>query len=510
MRTPPALADRSSSLVAWTLAWRGASAVVALALSRVLTQGLGVSGFGRYALVLSILVTLQLLATAGQDQVLLRYLPELVARGNRAGIADLARKVTLVIVAAWAIVLLVAYAARPILESTLQVRIGDVVTLGAALLLAGIAAGVLSFGLVAVYDMRTQALVVPLGGLVSVVAAGLLLQRGAGVAGALIAGAAGQALVAVAYLVVLRRTVRRGALAGRPLAAIDWPRLLRYAAGWLPNLLFASLVVVQFENFFLARFAGPEAVGYYDLGFFIPQRLITLIPSLLTGAWVVATVEMVVGGAALRAGVRSFYQGIFFVAAPLSVLAAVLLTPGITWFYGAPWRPAATIAPILLGCFVAALLAAPWSLVVRVRELNGLNAGLGTAQVLLALVSDYLLIRQWKLAGAVLAVAATTTLTLALSFLAWWAVERASLVVPGGYVLRCYAAALPLALPAVGVLLRAPFAADLLLAMAALPAWAWAVRGARLLARTEVPLLHESAHPLLRAMLRTLAPRPVP
>ncbi len=505
-RVRPSLVDRSSALVAWTLAWRVTSALAALGLSRVLTQGLGVSGYGRYALVVNILVSLQLLATAGQDQVLLRYLPELLARHARAPVADLLRKVALTALSAWGVVLIGVLAARPLIDAGVRVRVGDTVALGAALLLAGIAAAVLSFGLVAVYDMRTQALVVPLGGVLSIALAAVLLARGAGVAGALVAGAAGQTLVAACFFLVLRRTVARQTLVEAPAAPIPWRRMLAYAAGWIPNLLFASFVVVQFENFFLARYAGVDAVAFYDLGFFIPQRLVMLIPSLLTGAWVVATLEgAFAGGGRLASAVRSFYQGIFFIAAPLSVLAASLLTPGILWFYGTAWRPAAALAPALLVCFVAGLLAAPWGLVVRIRELNRLNAALGVVQVLAALLTDYVLIQRWKLAGAVIAVASTTALTVSLSLLAWFAVDRASLLIPWRYLARCYAAAIPLALPLVGAAWHAPFALDVLLGVAALPAWFTIVRRLRLLARTEVPLLHESSHPVLCALLRTLA-----
>jgi len=507
VRSASTLADRSSALVAWTLAWRLASAVATLALSRVLTHGLGVDGYGRYALVLNILVSLQLLATAGQDQALLRFLPEILARGHRAGIADLLRKVAISTVLAWAVVALAVFGARPWVEAAVRVRVGDLVALGAALLLAGIGAGVLSFGLVALHDMRSQAITVLVGGSVSVTLAWVLLRAGGGVAGALVAGAAGQGVVALGYAVVLWRSIQRRTLPEVASAdlGIPWPRLLTYAAGWLPNLLFASFVAVQFENFFLARFAGTEAVAYYDIGFFVPQRLITLIPSLLTGAWVVGTVETaILEHGRLAAAVRAFYQALFLVGAPFALLAAGLLPAGIVWFYGPAWAPAAAIAPALVACFAGALFAVPWGLVVRFRELNALNAVLGGVQVLLALVTDYALIRYWKLAGAVAAVGVTTALTVAFSFVAWRLVDRPSLVLPWRYLVRCAASASPFGMTLLGAAVPAPFWLQLGLAAVALPAWAWLVRRLRLLAREEVPLLYESRHPLARSLLRVL------
>ena len=88
----PGLADRTTALVGWTIAWRAASAVTTLALSAVLARQLGPNEYGRYTLVLSVLIYIAVLATFGQDQGLLRYLPEVLARGDRAAANDLVRK----------------------------------------------------------------------------------------------------------------------------------------------------------------------------------------------------------------------------------------------------------------------------------------------------------------------------------------------------------------------------------------------------------------------------------
>ena len=48
----PGLADRTTSLVGWTIAWRATSAVATLALGAVLVRQLPTSEYGRYTLVL--------------------------------------------------------------------------------------------------------------------------------------------------------------------------------------------------------------------------------------------------------------------------------------------------------------------------------------------------------------------------------------------------------------------------------------------------------------------------
>src|SRR5437762_14325562 len=86
------LADRTTGLVGWTIAWRATSAIATLALGAFLIRQLSPSEYGRYTFVLSVLVYIALVATFGQDQGLLRSLPEVLGRGARAGAHDLLRE----------------------------------------------------------------------------------------------------------------------------------------------------------------------------------------------------------------------------------------------------------------------------------------------------------------------------------------------------------------------------------------------------------------------------------
>jgi O-antigen/teichoic acid export membrane protein len=501
------LADRTTALVGWTIAWRATSAIATVALGAVLVRQLPASEYGRYTLVLSVLVYIALLATFGQDQGLLRYLPELLTRGDRASAHDLLRKSAIAVVLAWAAASLVVFALRPLIDSTLHAHVADLLALGTVLLLGGIAAGVLSFALVAIYDMRSQAIATPIAGLLTLVLAVLFLRRGGQLGSVLLAGAIGQSTLAAFYLWVLLRRIRRAE--GIPGARIGWRRLLVYASGWLPSLLIASAVGLQFESLFLLRFSGSTVVAYYDTGYNIPQRLVALIPSLLTGAWVVGTLEGARGEAArIRAAVVAFYKGIFLVAFPLLIAGIGLLGPLVLAVY--TYQPAAQIAPVMLGFLIAALLATPWGLVVRVRELAWLNALISIAQVGVAAIADFWLIQRYGLWGAVAAVGLTTIMTLALTFIAWRAADRSSLQIPWRYAGRCLVAALPygllLTLILVHLRTRTLLLAAAGLVLVATIAWLYLVRRLGLLARAEVPLLHESRQAPVRVALRYLAP----
>jgi len=291
---------------------------------------------------------------------------------------------------------------------------------------------------------------------------------------------------------------------------VGWRRLLVYASGWLPSLLIASAVGLQFENIFLLRFSGSTAVAYYDTGYSIPQRLVALIPSLLTGAWVVGTLE---GwrreSQRVRASVMAFYKGIFLVAFPLAFAGSALMAPVVRLYTAGRLPPAEQIAPVMLLFFIAALLATPWGLVVRVRELAWLNALITIAQLGFAALADFWLIQFFGLSGAVAAVGLTTALTLVLTFVAWRAFDRATLAIPWGYAGRCLLAASPylLLLPLAIVHLQTRGLLIVAFALVALTtvAWGYLVRRFNLLSEGEVPLRHQSRHAPGRLALRYLA-----
>jgi O-antigen/teichoic acid export membrane protein len=206
--------------------------------------------------------------------------------------------------------------------------------------------------------------------------------------------------------------------------------------------------------------------------------------------------------------VIAFYKGIFLVSFPLLIAGVALLGPLVVAVY--TLEPAARIAPLLLAFFIAALLATPWGLVVRIRELAWLNALISIAQVGFAAVADYWLIQRFGLSGAVIAVGLTTALTLGLTFFAWRRFDPGSLTVPWRYALRCLTAAVPyvLLLP-LGILhlrLRSLLLLALLGMVVATAGWLYLVRRLGLLSRAEVPLLHETRQAPVRIALRYLAP----
>jgi len=503
------LADRTTALVGWTIAWRALSAVATLALGAFLIRRLPAAEYGRYTFVLSVLVYVALLATFGQDQGLLRYLPEVLGRGDRAAAYDLLRKSAIAIVAVWLVTSGLVFLFRSQIDAVLNAHVADLLALGTVLLLGGITAGVLSFALVAIYDMRSQAIATPIAGALTLGLAVLFLRRGGDLRAVLVAGAAGQSALAITYVIILLRRIRRAQ--GIPGDRVSWRRLLVYASGWLPSLLIASAVGLQFENIFLLRFAGSTAVAYYDTGYNIPQRLVSLIPSLLTGAWVVGTLE---GWrhetTRVRTSVMAFYKGIFLVAFPLAFAGGALLAPVIRLYTSGRLPPAERIAPVMLLFFVAALLATPWGLVVRVRELAWLNALITIAQLGFAAIADFWLIQRFGLGGAVAAVGLTTGLTLVLTFGAWRMFDPTTMAIPWAYATRCAVAAspylvlLPLAFVRLPTRLLLP-AAVLGTAVTTI-AWAYLIRRLGLLSDREVPLLHQSRHGPVRLALRYLAP----
>src|SRR5260370_24586802 len=97
----------------------------------------------------------------------------------------------------------------------------------------------------------------------------------------------------------------------------------------------------------------------------------------------------------------------------------------------------------MLGFFIAALLATPWGLVVRIRELAWLNALITIAQVGFAALADLRLIQGFGLWGAVPPHRLTAALTIIATFTAWRAVDPAPLRFPLAYARHCLPPASP-------------------------------------------------------------------
>src|SRR4029077_15192183 len=110
---------------------------------------------------------------------------------------DLVRKSAIAMVAVWALTGATVFALRPVIDSVLHAHVADLLALGTVLLLGGIATGVLSFALVAIYDMRSQAIATPIAGALTLGLAVFSLRHGTDIRSVLVAGAAGQSALAV-------------------------------------------------------------------------------------------------------------------------------------------------------------------------------------------------------------------------------------------------------------------------------------------------------------------------
>jgi O-antigen/teichoic acid export membrane protein len=232
---------------------------------------------------------------------------------------------------------------------------------------------------------------------------------------------------------------------------------------------------------------------------------------LLTGAWVVGTLEGAhLEAERIRSSVTAFYKGIFLVAFPLAFAGTALLAPVIRVYTSGRLPPAEQIAPLMLLFFTAALLATPWGLVVRVRELAWLNAVITIAQLGFAALADFWLIQSYGLWGAVAAVGLTTALTLVLTFVAWRRFDRTTLSIPWSYAARSALAASPylLLLPFTFTRLPTRYLVPVAILATALTTlgWAYLIRRLGLLSEHEVPLLHQSRHGPVKLALRYLAP----
>ena len=402
----------SISGVPWLVANKVLLLFVYMGLSILTVRLLGPQEYGRLVLVRSITEFLVVFCALGLDVALLRFIPELTAHRNRAGLSRLLVRALALQQIAALIALASLLLLRPLLEKCFGMNFQGLLIPAGLLLAATMFKDSLNNIFTALFRTRTVALLSLVNGVLWLAFLVAALRWRPEAALALSAQTASLLIVYGVSLILLTRLVR--ALPWRsPPQGIGRHRTLKLSLPVMLNTLLRMLMLKYTEVFFLGVYFTPTIVGYYDLGYATPMLILTLIPAALQTLFMSAFAEAYTRDPdCLGRMINSVYKITILIVTPLAAFGVFFAPRGIVLLYGQEMAPAGPIAAAFCVLHVLPLISTPLSIAITVKEKVLQMLPYMLLQVGVNLLLDWALIPRFGMSGAVAAVGATFVLTI--------------------------------------------------------------------------------------------------
>ncbi len=399
----PSASERVAGQAVWSILSKIATLAGTLGVSVIAARLLGSHEFGVWSLARNMVAFGVLAASFGLDRALLRFIPELETQGSLSGVRRLfgavaAAQVALLVIASAVLLLL-----EPLWQRLFMPEIGGLLPLICAVTAAFTLKETLYQLHFALAQARVLTIATAITGFGWLGLTWWLLERGGGTRGALLAQTAALA-AAIAYLLPsLRRLLR--AVPRRSETRISAARVTSYAATQVGSSLVNLIVQRQSEVYFLAMVATPAVVGFYDLGYSLPQLGLELVPlSLYAVVLSAITASYQRDPSRLGILVGWFYKLLAVVTIPFSLLGVLWADRLVVLLYGAQMAPAGVLAQVFSAVHLLPFVSLPVGVALNVVEKAHRTLSFGLAQVIVNLTLDVLLIPRFKTGGAVAAV----------------------------------------------------------------------------------------------------------
>jgi O-antigen/teichoic acid export membrane protein len=189
-------------------------------------------------------------------------------------------------------------------------------------------------------------------------------------------------------------------------------KILHYNKSVMAILLCDKVVWDKSENFFLGRLCSSQEIGYYNLGFNIAQRFISILPSTL---WRVLFPAMssYFGSDDTQKMRRVFFLStryLAFVTFPVGSAGIILSYQILHYLYGHDYIGAQRVLQIIFASSIIATLSNPASAVLYGFNKQSFIYKFGAVLAVFNIAFDFLLIKKFGATGAALCYAVTTVI----------------------------------------------------------------------------------------------------
>ncbi len=238
-----------------------------------------------------------------------------------------------------------------------------------------------------------------------------VLAMGKGITGLLYVMIVFSFINVVFYYTVLRREGFFAAPSS-PLEPGIRRRIHRYNRSVIAILLCDKIIWDKSENFFLGRFCASRELGFYNLGYNIAQRFISILPGTF---WRVLFPAMSsLSGSGNRRKMRRLFflstRYLAFITFPIGIGGMVLSYQIIHYLYGHDFIGAQRVLQIIFISSMVGTLSNPASAILYGFDKQAFIYKFGAFLALFNIVIDMFLIRRFGATGAAICYGITTTI----------------------------------------------------------------------------------------------------
>jgi O-antigen/teichoic acid export membrane protein len=438
--------ERVSGAMYWSVLAKATRFGAGIISNILIVRSLGATDWGMYSVIKSLFAFASTVIMLGAGNAVLRFLPLVRVRGGIRSFMATLKRLIVIQIAVWAVLLSVVYLAGDNLQGLFGGRfegLGYYLLFAVGFVIFEVFLGLVTSVVQSWYETKWYAIVTFIGNAIYVILLIYFLKSGAGILGILLSGAIVNIAMSVMLLPQSRRLVATEQ--GTPEEDTNIGTVLRFSLPFVATGLLNLIVWRQSEVLFLGAFHGEAAAGYFGLAYTMPQLLLEFVPLTI---WPLVMAGMSEAYARdpgkLPNAIALYYRLLYVLVIPVAALGFAFARPLVPVIYGNEMMPAALFVQLFFVVFSYSFLYTPLSMALYVTGKSWVNM---VAFAFLAVVNiglDLALIPRYGLWGAFIPVAFVMILGVAVFYIMASRIVR-NIYIPVSFIIRCYLAALPTA-----------------------------------------------------------------
>jgi len=442
--------EKVGRAMSWNLLAKAARFAAAPAAYILIVRSLGKHQWGILSVLRTVSGLVIVVVSLGIGKSLLKYMPEMRVRGGLREFTKVIKRLFVLQAAVWGGLLLLSYILGPKLGPFFDVdspRFSLYLMVAVGFTAFEVIFAVIMSTLQSWYETRKLGFVIVIGNIAYLLLLILFMKQEWGIIGVLSAGAVvslGMSAVLASNALSIVRESKDGGN-GSP----HLKQILLFSLPFVVTGVLNEIVWRHSEVIFLGHYSGVDMAGFFSLAYRVPQQMLEFVP-LSVWPLVMAGISEVYArdSGALPRAVGMYYRLLYILVIPIAAMGFAFSAPLVPILFGEEMIPAAPLMRLFFVVFSYSFLYTPLSMALYVMEKSWVNMLVFTLLAMVNIGLDLALIPSYGLWGAFIPVAFVMILAIAVFSLVLRRI-RPDIVKPAGFILRCYAAALPTALLAI-------------------------------------------------------------